>query len=94
MLFNLKKSAAQLPLRPRRNLAVLSLASAGLLVSGCSSNDNAVDTTALLALITGDGMTGDPTTGRTLPAITDPKAVLGKKLFFSKNLGAMPILPV
>ncbi|MFK5913764.1 MAG: cytochrome c peroxidase [Woeseiaceae bacterium] len=88
MLFNHKKNAAQLPLRPRkRSLVVLSLASAGLLISGCSSNNDAVDTTALLALVTGEGMTGDPTTGRTLPAITDPKAVLGKKLFFSKNLG-------
>jgi cytochrome c peroxidase len=32
-------------------------------------------------------ITGDPSTGRTLPSIEDPKAQLGKKLFFSKGLG-------
>lgn len=34
-----------------------------------------------------NGITGDPTTGRTLPSITDPKARLGMQLFFSKALG-------
>lgn len=37
-------------------------------------------------LITAQALTGDPTTGRTLPAITDPLPQLGKKLFFSKSL--------
>ncbi len=33
------------------------------------------------------GFTGDPTTNRTLPDISDPKAQLGMKLFFTKGLG-------
>ena len=37
-------------------------------------------------LIAENGLSGDPTTGRTLPAITDPLAQLGKLLFFSKSL--------
>lgn len=32
-------------------------------------------------------LTGDPSTGRTLPNIEDPKAQLGMKLFFTKSLG-------
>lgn len=33
------------------------------------------------------GLTGDPTTGRILPDITDAKAQLGMKLFYTKGLG-------
>ena len=39
------------------------------------------------ALITAHELTGDPSTGRELPNIEDPKAQLGMKLFFSKSLG-------
>ena len=39
------------------------------------------------SLVTSANITGDPTTGRTLPSIDDPKAQLGKKLFFTKGLG-------
>lgn len=39
------------------------------------------------AVISSKGLTGDPTTGRTLPSINDPLAQLGKLLFFSKSLG-------
>ena len=41
----------------------------------------------LLALASAKGLTGDPTKNRTLPSINDPKAKLGKKLFFTKGLG-------
>ncbi|MCK5901511.1 MAG: hypothetical protein KAG28_00055 [Cocleimonas sp.] len=41
----------------------------------------------VLSLAKQTGMTGDPTTGRLLPSITDDKAQLGKRLFFSKGLG-------
>ena len=34
-------------------------------------------------------LTGDPTTGRDLPSITDPLPQLGKLLFFSKSLGGV-----
>ncbi|HEX9795204.1 MAG TPA: cytochrome c peroxidase [Planctomycetota bacterium] len=33
------------------------------------------------------GLTGDPSTGRVLPAITDPLPLLGRRLFFTKGLG-------
>jgi cytochrome c peroxidase len=38
------------------------------------------------AVIDSNGLDGDPTTGRTLPSISDPLAQLGKLLFFSKSL--------
>ena len=38
------------------------------------------------AVINAKGLTGDPTTGRSLPSINDPLAQLGKLLFFSKSL--------
>jgi len=41
----------------------------------------------LVSLVAAANLTGDPSTGRTLPSITDPKAQLGKKLFFTKGLG-------
>lgn len=41
----------------------------------------------LQALIAAQGLTGDPTTGRTLPSINDPLAQLGRDLFFTKGLG-------
>jgi cytochrome c peroxidase len=40
----------------------------------------------LRVIINAKGLTGDPTTGRTLPSINDPLAQLGKLLFFSKSL--------
>lgn len=39
------------------------------------------------AVISSNSLSGDPTTGRTLPSINDPLAQLGKLLFFSKSLG-------
>jgi cytochrome c peroxidase len=70
-------------------LLTLSMASACILISACS-NDNPAESfndAELLSLVTAAGLTGDPSTGRTLPAITDAKAQLGKKLFFTKGLG-------
>lgn len=49
-----------------------------------------VDTTLdadLRAIIVQQELTGDPSTGRILPDIEDPKAQLGMKLFFTKSLG-------
>jgi cytochrome c peroxidase len=72
-------------------LLKLSLASACLLIAACngsdSNNASGVDGDALLLQVKSAGLTGDPTTGRTLPSINDPKAQLGKKLFFTKGLG-------
>ncbi len=70
-------------------LLTLSMASACLLVASCSNDNSAanVDDAELSSLVTAAGLTGDPTTGRTLPDVTDAKAKLGKKLFYSKGLG-------
>ena len=90
MLFNdVKKMSGMSFQKNKRSLAILSMAYFGLMLAGCSNNveSEAVNQAALLALISNAGMTGNPTTGRTLPAITDPKAQLGKKLFFTKGLG-------
>ncbi len=67
----------------------LSAASACLLLASCSNDNSAysINDAELLLLTTAAGLTGDPATGRTLPVVTDAKAMLGKKLFFSKGLG-------
>lgn len=41
----------------------------------------------LRALIDANQLSGDPSTGRNIPPITDPLARLGMKLFFSKAMG-------
>ena len=67
----------------------LSVISACLVLTACSSDstDTGVSDNALLTLVSDAGLTGDPTTGRTLPDISEAKAQLGKKLFFTKGLG-------
>ena len=77
-----------------KHIAVMSLVSACLLITACSDDNSTTSIPAagindaeLLSLVTTAGLTGDPTTGRTLPSANDPKAKLGKKLFFSKGLG-------
>lgn len=72
-------------------ILALACSSACLLLSSCGGNDSSLavdaDADSLLSLVGEAGMTGDPTTGRILPSIDDPKAQLGKKLFFTKGLG-------
>ena len=86
MLLNSKKRKAA-----SDYLLKLSIASTCLLIAACSGNDNnntsSTDADVLLSLVDTAGLTGDPTTGRTLPSIDDPIAQLGKKLFFTKGLG-------
>lgn len=58
-------------------------------ISACSNNDNekpSVDE-QLSIIINEQNLTGDPSTNRALPSITDAKAQLGMELFFSKSLG-------
>ncbi len=72
-----------------RRILALSMASSCLLLAACNNSNPAatVSDTELLQLVDDAGLTGDPTTGRTLPAITDAKAQLGMKLFYTKGLG-------
>jgi cytochrome c peroxidase len=56
-------------------------------IAACSSEPRDQTTPLYIrSLGTVLGLTGDPTARRTLPAISDPKAQLGMKLFFSKAL--------
>lgn len=64
----------------------LSIASSCLFIAACN-NSNPSTADALMPLVNAAGLTGDPSAGRTLPSINDPKAQLGKKLFFTKGLG-------
>lgn len=72
-----------------KQLLTLSMLSSCLMMVACNENDAApgFDDESLLSKVSDAGLTGDPTTGRTLPAITDAKAQLGKKLFFTKGMG-------
>ncbi len=65
----------------------LSIIASCLSIAACSDSSSGVNSDSLITLAKSTGITGDPTTGRTLPLITDPKAQLGKKLFFTKGLG-------
>jgi len=66
---------------------VLTIVASCLTLAACSDSPTGVNSDSLIALAKSTGITGDPTTGRTLPLISDPKAELGKKLFFTKGLG-------
>jgi len=61
-----------------------------VVLSGCNSNGGgtaSVDNQELRQLATSAGLDGDAIEDKTIPAITDPLAQLGMKLFFSKGLG-------
>jgi len=71
-------------------IVMVPVVTACLYLAGCSSDKEDVGNVSveeLLTLVGAAGITGDPTTGRTLPDIADAKAQLGKKLFFTKGLG-------
>ena len=57
------------------------------MLTACAADegDTSVLRTRSVAIVL--GLTGDPTTDRVLPDISDPKAQLGMKLFFTKGLG-------
>jgi len=68
-----------------------------ILLTGCNDNDPEVAVPVdplvstldadIRAIIVTQNLTGDPSTGRALPDIEEPKAQLGMKLFFTKSLG-------
>jgi cytochrome c peroxidase len=68
-------------------LSVLFLSSSLLLPVGCEGDDEAFDDQALQDIAHAAGISGDPTSGRTLASMDDPRAYLGKLLFFTKGLG-------
>lgn len=54
--------------------------------SGCGSSSSSIDN-EIKTLISNQNLKGDPSIGKTIPVISDSKAQLGMKLFFSKSLG-------
>jgi len=62
--------------------------SIALITTACNSDSNNVSTDSRLQkIITDNGLTGDPMSGRTIPDISSNEAQLGMRLFFSKSLG-------
>lgn len=87
---------------PFKRSALLNLALLSSICStlwGCNNNDEIiiapplVDQTAVIlnqevrTIIVNNELSGDPSEGRELPSIDDPKSQLGMKLFFTKSLG-------
>lgn len=76
----------------KRNAWMGLLGLAVLLLGGCNDEnvsvvrEDALDR-QLRALVSREGLTGDPAAGRSLPSIDSPMARLGMQLFFSKGLG-------
>ena len=68
----------------RRKVVVSVLA--GALFIGCGSSSESVDHEVNTLISTYD-LTGDPSTDRDLPSVSDAKVQLGMKLFFTKGLG-------
>jgi cytochrome c peroxidase len=58
-----------------------------LILTACAVDEEDTSPLHVRSVATVLGLTGDPSTGRSLPNINDPKAQLGKKLFFTKGLG-------
>ena len=56
--------------------------------AGCSTDDPQTELDSeLRSVIAAFGLSGDPAEGLDLPAVDDPLATLGRRLFFSKSLG-------
>jgi cytochrome c peroxidase len=58
-----------------------------LILTACSVEDEGATVIRVRGVATVLGLSGDPSTGRTLPDINDSRAQLGMKLFFTKGLG-------
>ena len=58
-----------------------------LIITACAVDEEDISPIHVRSVATVLGLTGDPTTNRTLPHISDPKAQLGKRLFFTMGLG-------
>ena len=91
------KSARSECLAARCNLLLAAAWTALACIAGCGGGSGSAGPPAPASppatlddrvrdMISSKGLTGNPTTGRTLPSINDPLAQLGKLLFFSKSL--------
>ncbi len=66
---------------------IISIALIPVILAACADDEEDTSPLRVRSVATVLGLTGDPTTNRTLPDISDPKAQLGKKLFFTTELG-------
>ena len=58
-----------------------------LLLAACATDEEDTSPLRVRSVAIALGLTGDPSTDRDLPDISDPKAQLGMKLFFTRGLG-------
>jgi cytochrome c peroxidase len=66
---------------------VLAITLAPFLIVACAIDEEDISPLRTRSVAIALGLSGDPTTNRDLPNISDPKAQLGMKLFFTKALG-------
>ena len=73
-------------IRPSRIYQLVAVSLITIITTACAVDEEDISPLHIRSVATVLGLTGDPTTNRTLPDINDPKAQLGKKLFFTKGL--------
>jgi cytochrome c peroxidase len=72
---------------PSRIYQLVTVSLVMFILSACAVDEEDISPLHVRSIATVLGLTGDPTTSRTLPQISDPKAQLGMKLFYTKGLG-------
>jgi cytochrome c peroxidase len=76
-------------IRPSRIYQLVAVSLITIITTACAVDEEDISPLHIRSVATVLGLTGDPTTktNNTLPDISDPKAQLGMKLFFTKGLG-------
>jgi len=73
-------------IRPAGIYKLVAVTLVTLVMTACAVDEEDISPIHVRSVATVLGLTGDPTTNRTLPDISDPKAQLGMKLFFTRGL--------
>ena len=74
-------------IRPARIYKLVTVTLVTLVITACAVDEEDTSPIHVRSVATVLGLTGDPSTDRDLPDISDPKAQLGMKLFFTRGLG-------
>lgn len=72
---------------PSRITQLVAVSLISFILTACAVDEENISPLHVRSVATVLGLTGDPTTNRTLPDISDSKAQLGMKLFFTMGLG-------